>query len=106
MEIVATRELELLNQTGSTSKVTVKICKPVPADGGGFKCEVHIEGLDVKGPPPIMGEDSLQALGLALSITGVFLVTTEAGRQGRLKWLGLDDLGFSFQSKAQHAPTQ
>ena len=97
MEIIATRELEVVNDKGFTSKVTVAICKPVHSDAGGFKCAVEIDGLVEKGPPAIYGEDSMQALVMALSVTGTYLAHSEAGRQGRLKWLGMDDLGFPLQ---------
>jgi hypothetical protein len=96
MEIVATRELELLNGLDSYSKVSIVVFKPVPAENGGYRCNVAIEGLVGDGMPPIVGEDSMQALILAIAALRHYLAHSEENRQGRLKWLGMSDLGLSF----------
>lgn len=93
-EVVCSRNLEFLESCGSIKKVEVSVYKPVPADGGGFKCEVRIDGLEDKGPPPVNGEDSMQSLVLALSLIGTYLASSDAGRAGQLRWLGMHDLGF------------
>ena len=98
METVASRELELLNGFNSSSKVEIVLFKPIPAEGGGYKCQVSIQGLTGNGIPPIIGEDSMQALVLAIVSLGHYLANSEENRQGRLKWLGMSDLGFSFNS--------
>jgi hypothetical protein len=94
MEMVASRELELTESLGSTSKVKVILYKPVPVVGGGFQCQVSIEGLSGNGMPPIKGEDSMQALVLALSSLHSFITHSKECREGRIKWLGMNNLGF------------
>lgn len=98
MEIAATRELELLNGLNPSSKVEVVLYKPIPAEAGGYKCVISVKGLAGSGLPPILGADSMQALVLAIVSLGHYIAHSEENRQGRLRWLGMKNLGFSFNN--------
>lgn len=90
-DFIATRSLKLAGET--PSEVTVSIKRPAPDDGP-YKCEYQIVGIGGGNVQYAMGEDSMQALVLALQMIGADLYTSEAAKEGRLTWYGSRNLGF------------
>lgn len=90
-DFIAMRSLELAGET--PAEVTVGIKRPVPDDGP-YKCEYQIVGIGSGKIRYAMGEDSMQALMLALQTIGTDLYTSGASKEGRLTWLGSPNLGF------------
>lgn len=90
-DFIAMRSLELSGET--PGKVTVGISRPV-SDNGPYKCEYQILGIGSGKVRYAMGEDSMQALVLALELIGAHLYTSSAAKEGRLTWFGSRDLGF------------
>src|SRR5437588_11108363 len=91
-KIVAERRLRLIGPRRRPAIVTVKFGRPVrsprPESGDPWWCPVAIAGLGKRRLNPIAGEDSLQALVLALEFV-TRLLPFEAERAGaRLEWLG------------------
>ena len=67
-EIVATTELACIRPTGERINCRVEIGKPYRAETGEWACALSLGELYPK-LPDVRGEDSLQALCLALSLT-------------------------------------
>jgi hypothetical protein len=89
--VVASRALEL---DGIAGQVRISIKQPQP-DGENYRCDYKIVGLgdrDIHSYSP--GVDAVQALLLACQGIGTRLYTSEEGKQGRLTWLGMKNLGF------------
>ena len=89
--VVAQRSF-LTRHRGRRSPVAVRFGRPVraakPERGDPWWCPVEIEGLGPKTVRSIAGEDSLQALVLALEFAATVL-PVEAQRSGmQLEWLG------------------
>lgn len=88
---IAQRELSL----SGAANVSVLIGKPeVFPDGNGCYCPVQIVGLGEQRVSSPMGQDTMQALVLALEFVGTSLYTSSAWKSGRLTWLGNRNLGF------------
>jgi hypothetical protein len=90
-DFFATRHLELAGD--NPRDVTVGIKRPVPGYGA-YKCEYQIVGIGSGELRGVIGEDSMQALVLALQTIGAVLYTSEAAKEGRLTWFGSPNLGF------------
>ena len=89
---VAERRLHLVGPRRRPAIVTVRFGRPVrsprPERGDPWWCPVEIEGLGKRRLNPIAGEDSFQALVLALEFV-TQLLPLEAERTGaHLEWLG------------------
>jgi hypothetical protein len=89
---VAERRLRLVGPRRRAAIVTVRFGRPVraprPERGDPWWCPVEIEGLGKRRFNPIAGEDSLQALVLALEFVTQVL-PLEAERAGaQVEWLG------------------
>ena len=89
---VAERRLRLVRPRRRAAIVTVRFGRPVrsprPERGDPWWCPVEIEGLGKRRLNPIAGEDSLQALVLALEFV-TQLLPLEAERAGaQIEWLG------------------
>ena len=89
--VMATRELTL---SGNTA-VSVVIGKPEPfPDGNGCYCPYQIRGLGSERIAYAAGQDSVQAVMLAFKAIGAVLYTSQAGREGLLRWNSGRTLGF------------
>ncbi|HUO98666.1 MAG TPA: hypothetical protein VMU01_08345 [Rhizomicrobium sp.] len=89
--IVARREFEL--ESGGT--VTAFLGQPYPVDDGGtYFCPYQIDGIGSRVIRRAGGVDAVQALLLALQMMATDLYCSDAGRQGKLRWLGKRNLGF------------
>jgi hypothetical protein len=89
---VAERRFRLVGPRRRAAIVTVRFGRPVrsprPERGDPWWCPVEIEGLGKTRVNPIAGEDSLQALVLALEFV-TQLLPLEAARAGtQIEWLG------------------
>ena len=89
---IAERRLRLVRPRRRAAIVTVRFGRPVrsprPERGDPWWCPVEIEGLGKRRLNPIAGEDSLQALVLALEFV-TQLLPLEAERAGaQIEWLG------------------
>ena len=93
--MIAERELEFEDSSGAKRPVFVRIGKPVPSEGGPWRCTYQIVGASSRSSVEeraAYGEDSMQALLRGLQMLGESLAY--AGRaHGRLTFLGLPDLG-------------
>jgi hypothetical protein len=86
--VIAERAL-LFKRRGKPSKtVRLKFGQPVRRRGGPWWCPVQIAGLGPKKLIPIAGEDSLQALVLALEFVTLTLPAHAKQAGGYLDWLG------------------
>lgn len=89
--VIARRDLTL---TGKPA-VSIIIGKPEPfPDGNGCYCPYQIVGLGDQQVRYAGGEDTLQALTLALLKIGAVLYTSSEAKAGLLTWNGDRDLGF------------
>lgn len=87
-EIIATTELTCIRPTGERLNCLVEIGKPYQAETGEWSCPLSLGELYPK-LPDITGEDSLQALCLALSLARQLLTHFfDAG--GRILLAGTD----------------
>jgi hypothetical protein len=89
---VAERRLRLVGPRRRAAIVTVRFGRPVrsprPERGDPWWCPVEIEGLGKTRLNPIAGEDSLQALVLALEFVTQLLPLEAARAGGQIEWLG------------------
>jgi hypothetical protein len=67
---IATTDLELIPANGARRRVEIRIGAPTPTVHGSWQCHVELDGVD-EALPPIEGDDSLQALGLALQFAAL-----------------------------------
>jgi hypothetical protein len=92
--VIASRELDLFEKP----RVSIEIGKPEAfPQGGGYYCPYLISGLGDGAVRHAGGEDSVQALELALKKIGATLYTTPEARAGLLTWdcaRTAGDLGF------------
>jgi hypothetical protein len=99
--VIAERRLTLSGR----STVSVFIGKPEPfPDGNGFYCPYQIVGFGNERIRRAGGEDTVQALLLALKMIGVDLYTSQEARNGLLTWdagSGEGDLGFPTPDSAR-----
>lgn len=69
MEIIAEKHLEARHQNGEKRAIRIALSKPYQDTAKEcWVCEVVLDGMDVGLSRPICGEDSLQALCLAIRI--------------------------------------
>lgn len=91
---VAKRDLEL----DGKPDVSIVLGKPEPfPDGNGFYCPYQISGIGKQAMQYAGGEDSVQAIILALKKIGADLYTSPEAKAGRLTWdcgTTKGDLGF------------
>ena len=71
-EIVATSTLDCVNSLGEHQQVIVEIGRPYRAPEGEWACPVAMRGF-YNSLPDVHGEDSLQALCLAVSLVRMLL---------------------------------
>jgi hypothetical protein len=94
-DVIAERTLELKDPKGTVFSVVARLGKPQPDPnpGGAWRCPFQIEGiLDSQGVRWISGEDSYQALILAIELVHVDIES--AARRAKLVLpSGQDDLG-------------
>lgn len=89
--IIARRELSLAQK----AKVSVCIGKPEPfPEGNGYYSPYQLIGLGDQKVRYAGGEDTVQALMLALKSVGALLYTSAEGKAGLLSWNDCLDLGF------------
>ena len=93
LETVAERLLELVSKDGSVEVVMVRVGKPQRTVDDNWACTYQIMGETIERSGAIYGEDSMQALLLALPIIRAEL-EAEAATSGRsLAWIGEKDIG-------------
>jgi hypothetical protein len=98
-DIIATTELTCIRPTGERLDCLVEIGKPYQVETGEWACALSLGEL-YPGLPEVSGEDSLQALCLALSLTRQ-LLTHFIEDGGRISYIGTGpdsdfDLGACF----------
>jgi hypothetical protein len=98
-EIIAERKLTLLDESGRTSEVIVRLGKPrMSAEADDFSCEVHIAGFNDDKISRIFGLDAFQAIQLALRYISVSLQLFRERSGQALYWTSEgDDMGFPEQ---------
>ncbi|WP_437499218.1 DUF6968 family protein [Sorangium sp. So ce1099] len=101
MDMIAERELAL-HASGDTKTIVVRLGRPeLEAKGQNWRVLYEIQGPDAgdvrRGM--VRGEDSMQAVVLALQILPAELAAFS--RRGELTWLGERDLGFLPVSRAE-----
>jgi hypothetical protein len=81
MDALASAELSCVAADGTHVDITIGVGRPYRAAGGEWRCPLSIDGLERK-LPDMAGEDSLQALCMALSVArGVLEHLIETGGQ-------------------------
>jgi hypothetical protein len=92
LETVAERLLELVSKDGAVEVVMVRVGKPQRANDS-WACTYQIMGETIERTKATHGEDSMQALLLALSVIRVEM-EAEAKATGRsVAWIGEKDIG-------------
>src|SRR5881392_2597568 len=90
---VAERRLRLVRPRRRAAIVTVRFGRPVrsprPERGDPWWCPIQVAGLGKRQLRPIAGEDSLQALVLALEFVTHTLPMEAERAGGHLEWLGV-----------------
>ena len=92
-DIVARRELEFVSESGKES-VQVYLGKPVQQKDGPWFYPYLIEGKSFERQFRTAGEDSMQALVLALRTIPIELEALAKKNNGYFTWFGDPDLGF------------
>jgi hypothetical protein len=91
-EPIAERRFKLHRRGVRPKTVRVRFGKPVrarkPERGDPWWCPVEITGLKSRSFTPVAGEDSLQALVLALKYVTRVLPAEARRMSGRIEWLG------------------
>lgn len=94
-EVIAERELSLILDDGSVATIVVKIGKPVRISGPEvYRCYFQFLGFDNDKIRYAEGDDSMQAIILALTKIASHLYTSAEFRSMRLTSLGERNLGF------------
>ena len=90
--VIAERTLKLERPGGRATPVQVKFGRPVraprPERGDPWWCPVNISGLGKRRLEQVPGQDSLQALTLAMELVGRVLPVEADRAGGQLQWLG------------------
>jgi len=91
-EVIAERKLVAMKGRKKV-EIVVKLGRPVRFDGGpGFRCPIQIKGIGDEKVTFAAGEDSMQALHLALKTIGIELFLRHKDYQ--FSWLDQPDAGF------------
>jgi len=93
-EIVASRELEFVDDGGRKQTVAVRLGKPIQEQDGAWFCPYEITAQGFERQFRIGGADSMQALFLAAKTVAVELEVLATDYKGSLTWFGEPDLGF------------
>jgi len=104
--VIARRILKNREPDGRESEVHVLIGQPtqrldVDGDIQDWYCPVQILGIGDDRVRAAFGEDSFQALYLALVMTGQLLKTSVSGRKGKLTWYDVPNYGFPFPGELE-----
>jgi len=104
--VIATREYQLVQKDGTQSKVVLRFARPLPLPkpvAPGAYCVYQIDGLPERSRAvSCPGMDAVQALYMAMNLSWVDLVTTDAYREGRLTFWGIPDLGLPSATYERH----
>jgi hypothetical protein len=65
-------------------EVRLRLCPPALQESGLWRCEILLDGLSRRGPPPGHGIDSLQAVGSAVQLADLWLETMPECKAGEL----------------------
>ena len=96
-EIIAVRELSMVEDGKADRKVEISIGKPhLSPDSGGYLCPFQIAGIGREEIKYAAGIDAIQALQLVMVMVGATLQFLNDQSGGRLRWEGGSegDLGF------------
>ena len=86
-EIIASRMLYLVDESGNKRPVSVFLGKPQPnRTGPGYECPFQVIGIGNQNTHVGHGRDSVQALRTALILLGATLRQLNAELGGRLAW--------------------
>lgn len=93
-EVIAERRLVFVSPNETENDVLVSFGKPqLVEEGGPYYCPVRIVGLGPESVKAAYGEDSLQALMLAIRMANATLGHRAATRGGVLKWDSAEGTG-------------
>jgi hypothetical protein len=99
-QVIAQREYQLVTSGGRKATVVARFGRPRPLPGGAGPesyCVFRIDGLDGPGtlgkPQFSPGVDSVQALFVAMQMAWIHLFSSDAYREGRLRFWGVPVLG-------------
>ncbi len=95
VDVVARRELEFSGPDGSKHAVELVLGRPTEEPGGPWYCAYVIEAQPFQRQMRIAGEDSMQAILLALKTIVVELEVLGREHRGTFTWFGEPDLGFA-----------
>ena len=88
-EIIASRMLYLIDESGNKRPVSVFVGKPQPSlSDGGYECPFQIIGIGSQSTHVGHGRDSIQALKTTLILLGAKLQHLNEELGGRLVWEG------------------
>src|SRR6185295_6847725 len=86
-EIIASRLIQVIDESGHPRPVSVFIGKPQPAeDSSGYACPYQVIGLGSQETIVARGSDSIQALQSAMIMIGANLHNLNDEIGGRLVW--------------------
>ena len=92
MQVIAERHLGYRDDAGTERMLVLQLGLPEQDPDGTWRCAYRLgEPYDEDGAA--CGEDSLQALLMALKVLGIKVQHPPAPLRGRLTWLGMPDLG-------------
>jgi len=96
-DVIAERKLSLVLEDGSSRTIVVKIGKPLRVPGPDvYRCHFQFVGFDHDKIPYAEGDDSMQAIILALTKIASHLYTSVEFKSMRLTSMGERNLGFQL----------
>ncbi len=93
MDTIATRQFLYCGDDGQSYLMNVYVEKPL-CEEGSWRCNYRIKGSSYSFESKAWGEDSVQALLLALVALNLHMTTGEF--KDRVTWLGMQELGLPF----------
>ena len=94
-KVVASRQLDFVRQSGATEVAVVSLGEPVrPDESGPWLCPYQVCAPSFERTFAIAGEDSMQALILALHVISSELISLQRQHGGEFKQYGEASLGF------------
>jgi len=94
-DTIATREIDVVDDAGRfIGQAVVHIGRPRQEPTGEWSLPYRIVGIGEGKTYRVLGIDAIQTLQVVHVVIGSVLVSSDEGKQGRLRWTGDSGLGY------------